>query len=47
MKSKLLLTVFAVSLCSVLFSSCSEEQVLPANGDTKTHKGVERSDDGF
>jgi len=47
MKAKLLLTLFAVILCSALFSSCSEEEVLPANGDTKSQKGVERYDDGF
>lgn len=47
MKAKHLLTLFAVILSSAFFSSCSEEEVLPVNGDTKTHKGVERTDDGF
>jgi hypothetical protein len=47
MKAKFLLTILAVSFCSILFSSCTEEQVVPATGDTKTHKGVERTDDGF
>jgi hypothetical protein len=47
MKTKFLLTLLAIVFCSALFSSCTEEQVAPATGDTKTHKGVERTDDGF
>jgi len=46
MKTKLLLSIFAVSLCSVLFSSCSEEQIVPKDVDERAQKGVQLSD-GF
>jgi len=46
MKTKLLLSIFAVSLCSVLFSSCSEEDIVPKDVDERAQKGVQLSD-GF
>jgi len=46
MKAKLLITVFAVSLCSMLFTSCSEEQIVPKDVDERAQKGVQLSD-GF
>jgi len=46
MKTKLLLSIFAVSLCSVLFSSCSEEEIVPKDVDERAQKGVQLSD-GF
>jgi len=45
MKTKFLLTVFAVVLCSAVFSSCAEEEVLPSE-TKKTEKGVEMVDKG-
>jgi hypothetical protein len=46
MKAKLLLSAFVLSFCSILFSSCSEEQVLPKDRKT-AQNGVTQADDGF